>query len=142
MSKISSRERKWQSCFNWSGPAKHWHVGDQLSTALEHLEERHRAVPANQRDGGVHLDHGQPPRAPAIASPSRVCAFSRACNASSSTWKVRRSTILGAPSLSLMKSVIVLSVSAWGAVSFLRSRSTSLSPVKCFVIVFSFHGVV
>ena len=40
-----------------------------------------------------------------------------------------------------MKSVIVLSVSAWGAVSFLRSRSTSLSPVICFVIVFSFRGV-
>ena len=32
-----------------------------LSTALEHLEKRHRAVRANQRDGGVHLDHRQPP---------------------------------------------------------------------------------
>jgi hypothetical protein len=42
-----------------------------------------------------------------------------------------------------MKSVIVLSVSAWGAVFiFLRSRSTSLSPVICFVIVFPFRAVV
>jgi len=42
-----------------------------------------------------------------------------------------------------MKSVIVLSVSAWDAVFiFLRSRSTSLSPVMCFVIVFPFRTVV
>src|SRR5207253_3542321 len=42
-----------------------------------------------------------------------------------------------------MKPVIVLSVSAWGAVFiFLRSRSTSLSPVICFVIVFPFRAVV
>jgi len=42
-----------------------------------------------------------------------------------------------------MKSVIVLSVSAWGAVFiFLRSRSTSVSPVICFVIVFPFRAVV
>jgi len=34
-----------------------------------------------------------------------------------------------------MKCVIVLSVSDWGAVFiFQRSRSTSLSPVICFVI--------
>jgi hypothetical protein len=42
-----------------------------------------------------------------------------------------------------MKSVIVLSVSTWGAVFVvLLSRSTSLSPVICFVIGFPFHGVV
>jgi hypothetical protein len=42
-----------------------------------------------------------------------------------------------------MKSVIVLPVSAWGAVFvFLRSRSTSLSPVPCFVVVFPFRAVV
>jgi hypothetical protein len=42
-----------------------------------------------------------------------------------------------------MKSVIVLSVSAWGAVFILlRSRSTSLSPVICFVIVSPFRAVV
>ena len=42
-----------------------------------------------------------------------------------------------------MKSVIVLSLSAWGAVFiFLRSRATSLSPVRCFVIVFAFRAVV
>jgi hypothetical protein len=46
-------------------------------------------------------------------------------------------------SSSLMNSVIVLSVSAWGAVFiFLRSRSTSLSPVIDFVIVFPFRVVV
>src|SRR5260370_28499920 len=42
-----------------------------------------------------------------------------------------------------MKSVVVLSVSAWSAVFiFLRSCSTSLSPVICFVIVFPFRAVV
>jgi hypothetical protein len=42
-----------------------------------------------------------------------------------------------------MKSVLVLSVGAWGAVFiFLRSLSTSLSPVICFVIVFAFRAVV
>jgi len=42
-----------------------------------------------------------------------------------------------------MKSVIVLAVSAWGAVFiFLRSRLTSLSPVICFVIVFPLRAVV
>ena len=97
---------------------------------------------ANQRDGGVHLDHGQPPAGCRDRVTLARVRISRACNTSSAIWKVRQSTILGAPSLSLMKSVIVLSVSAWGAVSFLRSRSTSLSPVKCFVIVFSFRGVV
>src|SRR5258708_27824094 len=40
-----------------------------------------------------------------------------------------------------MKPVIVLSVSAWGAVFiFLRSRSTSLSPVMCFVSSFLSAG--
>jgi hypothetical protein len=38
---------------------------------------------------------------------------------------------------------IVLSVSAWGAVLiFLRSRSTSLSQVVCFVNVFPFRAEV
>lgn len=42
-----------------------------------------------------------------------------------------------------MKSVIVLSVSAWGAVFIsLRSRSTSPSPAICFIIVFIFRAVV
>ncbi len=42
-----------------------------------------------------------------------------------------------------MMSVIVFSVSACGAVFiFLRSRSTSLSPVICFVIIFPFRAVV
>ena len=50
---------------------------------------------------------------------------------------------LGAPSSSLLNSVIVLSVSApeRAVFIFLRSRSTSLSPVLCLVIVFSFRAV-
>src|SRR6202023_2389629 len=51
-------------------------------------------------------------RAAAMASPSLVWAFSRTRNASSSAWKVLRSTILGAPSSSLMMSFIVLSLAA------------------------------
>ena|SRR6516165_11074766 len=30
-------------------------VGDQLSTALEHVEKRHGAVPADQLEGGVRM---------------------------------------------------------------------------------------
>ena len=41
-----------------------------------------------------------------------------------------------------MKSVIVLSVSAWGVFIFLRSCSTLLSPVICFVIVLPFRAAV
>src|SRR5579864_4359399 len=51
-------------------------------------------------------------RAAAMASPSFVCAFSRTRNASSSAWKVLRSTSLGAPSLSLVMSFIALSLTA------------------------------
>src|ERR1039457_5336318 len=51
-------------------------------------------------------------RAAAIASPSRVCAFSRTRNASSSAWNVLRSTTLGARSSSLTMSVMVLSFAA------------------------------
>jgi len=75
-------------------------------------------VRANQHDGGVHLDHGQPRAGCRDRVTLARVRLSRACNTSSSTWKVRQLTILGAPSLSLMKSVIVLSVSTWGAVSF------------------------
>src|SRR5215469_8869975 len=48
-------------------------------------------------------------RAAAMASPSFVWALSRTRNASNSAWKVLRSTILGAPTSSFMKSFIVLS---------------------------------
>src|ERR1019366_3090402 len=70
-------------------------------------------------------------RAAAIASPSCVCAFSRTRNASSSAWKVLRSTTLGAPSSSFMKFVIVLSVSFCGAFFFfLRSRANSIGKLR------------
>ena len=46
-------------------------------------------------------------RAAAIASPSRVCAFSRTRSASSSAWKVLRSTTAGTPNSFLMASCIV-----------------------------------
>ena len=36
-------------------------VDDQLAAALEHLDQRDRAVLADQRDRGVDLDHRQPP---------------------------------------------------------------------------------
>src|SRR5580698_2919020 len=48
-------------------------------------------------------------RAAAIASPSCVCAFSRTRDASSSAWKVLRSTILGAPSSPFVRTSIVFS---------------------------------
>ena len=47
-------------------------------------------------------------RAAAMASPSLVCAFSRTRSASSSAWKVRRSTIAGVPSSSLMVFIVRL----------------------------------
>lgn len=97
---------------------------------------------ANQRDGGGPPRPWQPPAGCRDRVTLARVHLSRARNTSSSTWKVRQSTILGAPSLSLMKSVIVLSVSTWAQFLFRRSRSTSLSPVICFVIVFSFRGVV
>src|SRR6516162_3420545 len=49
-------------------------------------------------------------RAAAMASPSLVWAFSRTRKASSSAWKVLRSTIVGAPSSFLMMSFIVRSL--------------------------------
>jgi hypothetical protein len=41
-----------------------------------------------------------------------------------------------------MKSVIVLSVSAWGAVFIFPEVALDLTPVICFVIVFPFRAVV
>jgi hypothetical protein len=36
-------------------------VHDELSTALERVEKRHRTFRANQRDARVHLHHREPP---------------------------------------------------------------------------------
>jgi len=47
--------------FGWLAGLPHEVVGDQLPTAFEHLQQRDRPVQAGQRDGGVHLDHRQPP---------------------------------------------------------------------------------
>src|SRR5262245_3071105 len=58
-------------------------------------------------------------RAAAMASPSLVWAFSRTRNASSSAWKMLRSTISGAPSSSLLKSFMLFT-------PFVCLRSTSL----------------
>src|SRR5215472_8166104 len=62
-------------------------------------------------------------RAAAMASPSCVCAFSRIRKASSSAWKVLRSTILGAPSPSLMMSFIVLLCEPWSGFRLSRALS-------------------
>src|SRR5215472_3633528 len=62
-------------------------------------------------------------RAAAMASPSCVCAFSRIRKASSSAWKVLRSTILGAPSPSLMMSFIVLLCEPWSGFPLSRALS-------------------
>jgi hypothetical protein len=63
-----------------------WTLG--WTTELGLLDETETAdnVRANQRDGGVHLHHGQPP-----AGGCDGVAFSRTSNASSSAWKVLRS---------------------------------------------------
>src|ERR1700728_4164306 len=60
-------------------------------------------------------------RAAATASPCFVRAFSRTRTASSSAWKVFRSTILGAPSSSLVMSFIVLSFATLVLVELSRS---------------------
>ena len=39
----------------------HVEVRDQLPAALEGVQQRDRPVRADQRDGGVDLDHRQPP---------------------------------------------------------------------------------
>ena len=44
----------------WTANVPHEVVGDELPTALERVEKRHRAPRANQRDTRVYLDHWEP----------------------------------------------------------------------------------
>ena len=78
-----------------AGPP-HERVGDELP-GVPRKRERVTGPWGRQRDGGIQLGHGQAPTAAAIASPSRVWAFSRARSVSSSAWKVARSTAVGRP---------------------------------------------
>ena len=36
-------------------------IGDEHPASLERVQQRHRAMFANERRGTIHLDHGEPP---------------------------------------------------------------------------------
>ena len=67
-------------------------VGDQLAASFERVEQGDRpGGPVSGRPGSTSV-MGSRRRAAAIASPSRVCAFSRTRSWSSSAWKAARPT--------------------------------------------------
>ena len=85
-------------------------VGDEHPALFKCIQQRDRPVSPMSGVAPSTSTMGKRRRPAAMASPSLVWAFSRTRNASSSAWKVLRSTTLGVPSSSLMKSCIVLSV--------------------------------
>src|SRR5947209_1662862 len=73
----------------------HVKIDDQKPSALEDLQQRDRSMRAKKLDGGSTSTIGRRLRAAAIASPSRVCAFSRTRSLSSSVCQAARSTTAG-----------------------------------------------
>src|SRR5229473_1737645 len=115
-----------------SAGVPHEVVGDELSTALEHIEKRHRAVRANQRDAGVHLHHRQPP-----AGCRNGVALSCVSLLSDPQFVQLRLEgapidylIIGAPSSSFIESVIVLSVSAWALFSLGKGNNSAFTRMR------------